>query len=340
MLASEIDATAVIIIIIIIIIIVIITISVHHWPLSAYCAYLTLQTTTTMPLTTIARRTLLLAAVTVGCVGASGATPIEVTCVGDSITVAGGPDADYPAQLATMLGPGFNVTNRGVSGRTMMINGLCAASPAGSWRHPCLSVSDAQPCSGNCSYWATPEFQETLASSPDVITIMLGTNDAKFCNWYGSPNGAPAGAGTTFASDYAKMIKLFKAMPSQPKVFVVLPPPGISQCSETGPAGNASVCLAYNMSFHAINEMYPVLQRQIAKDAGADGVIDVWSALNGTTCTTLPPGTDLEQPPCPHTMDGIHPYPDAAGAIAATIAKTITSATTTTFLSVPTAASR
>ena len=272
--------------------------------------------------------TVLLATAIFGFVGAASSSssannPIEVTCVGDSITVAGGPDADYPAQLATLLGAGFNVTNRGVSGRTMLVNGLCAASPAGSWRHPCLNVSDAQPCSGNCSYWATPEFQETLASSPDVITIMLGTNDAKYCNWYGPVNGAPAGAGTQFAADYSRMIKLFKSMPSQPKVYVVLPPPGISQCSETGPEGNASVCLAYNMSFHAINELYPTLQRQIAADAGADGVIDVWGALNGTACTTQPPGVNLEQAPCPHSMDGIHPYPDAAGAIAATIAKTL-----------------
>ena len=73
----------------------------------------------------------------------------------------------------------------------------------------------------------------------------------------------------------------------------VLPPPGISQCTATGPAGNASVCLAYNMSFHAINEVFPVLQRQIAKDGGADGVIDVWGALNGTSCTTGTPPPHL-----------------------------------------------
>jgi hypothetical protein len=125
------------------------------------------------------------------------------------------------------------------------------------------------------------------------------------------------------------MIKIFKALPSKPKVFVVLPPPGISQCAQTGPAGNASVCVAYNMSFHVINEVYPSLQRQIAQDAGADGVIDVWAALNGSTCTATPPcptcSADalVPSPPCPHTMDGIHPYPDALTVIAKTIADTI-----------------
>ena len=250
------------------------------------------------------------------------AKPITISCVGDSITVADG-DQCYPSQLGRLLGAGYNVTNRGVSGHTMLNSGLCAASPAGSWRRPCLHTSDAKTCSGNCSYWSTPQFQATLASNPDIITIMLGTNDAKWCNWFGPPNGLPAGAGTQFAADYVKMIKLFKSLPSHPKVFVVLPPPGISQCSETGPAGNASVCLAYNMSFSAINEVFPKLQRQIAKDGGADGVIDVWSALNGSSCTTQAPGTNLEQAPCPHTADGIHPYADAQAIVAQTIAKGI-----------------
>jgi lysophospholipase L1-like esterase len=158
----------------------------------------------------------------------------------------------------------------------------------------------------------------------DIITIMLGTNDAKYCNWYGPINGQPQGVGTQFKEDYISMIKHFKALPTHPKVFVVLPPPGISQCSKTGPAGSNSICLAYNMSFHAINEVFPVLQREIASEAGADGVIDVWSALNGTLCTNLGPGADLLKAPCPHTVDGIHPYPDALTVIAATIAKAIT----------------
>eukprot|EP00036_Acanthoecidae_sp_10tr_P011357 CAMPEP_0182920728 /NCGR_PEP_ID=MMETSP0105_2-20130417/3680_1 /TAXON_ID=81532 ORGANISM="Acanthoeca-like sp., Strain 10tr" /NCGR_SAMPLE_ID=MMETSP0105_2 /ASSEMBLY_ACC=CAM_ASM_000205 /LENGTH=275 /DNA_ID=CAMNT_0025058179 /DNA_START=50 /DNA_END=877 /DNA_ORIENTATION=+ len=257
---------------------------------------------------------------------ATGATPVSVSCVGDSITTDAGKDS-YPAQLGALLGPGYNVTNRGVSGHTMLINGLCAATPAGSWRRPCLNIKDAQPCSGNCSYWGTDEYQATLDANPDIITIMLGTNDAKGCNWDSDINGVPAGNGTRFAADYTLMIKTFKALPSNPKVFVVLPPPGISQCAVTGPAGNSSVCLAYNMSFHAINEVYPVLQRQIASVAGADGVIDVWSALNGTACTAISPCPtchgSVPSPPCPHTMDGIHPYPDGLAVIAKTIAKTI-----------------
>jgi len=253
--------------------------------------------------------------------------PIKIITVGDSITVTQG-NQSYPSQLGRLLGSGYNVSNQGSSGHTMLINGACGASPAGSWRHTCLKMppSNVSLCNGNCTYWGTPQFLNTInpSSAPDIITIMLGTNDAKYCNWNGPINGEPRGAGTQFAADYVKMIQLFKTLPSKPKVYVVLPPPGISQCQATGPAGSASVCLAYNMSFTAINEIFPVLQRQIAKDGGADGVIDVWGALNGTACTKGPLAGNV--PPCPHTVDGIHPYPDGLAMIAQTIAKTITTA--------------
>jgi len=113
--------------------------------------------------------------------GRPTAALITVSCVGDSITVADGNEC-YPNQLAKLLGSGYNVTNRGVSGHTMLNSGLCASGPGGSWRRPCLNASSVgeYPCSGNCSYWATPQFQATLDASPDIITIMLGTNDAKY----------------------------------------------------------------------------------------------------------------------------------------------------------------
>lgn len=238
-----------------------------------------------------------------------------VSVVGDSITshaAASANNMTYPAQLGRLLGPGYVVVNNGESGHTMLNNGLCGLG-GGSWRHPCLETSSMPACYGNCSYWDSPQFANTTGSNPDIVTIMLGTNDAKWCNWYGPANGAPAGAGTQFAADYLRMIRIFKALPSHPLVYVVLPPPAVSQCTATGPAGNASICLAYNMSFTAINEVFPVLQRKIAKEGGADGVIDVWTALNGTNISTSA------------TADGIHPRDAALGVIAETIAQHITS---------------
>ena len=57
-----------------------------------------------------------------------------------------------------------------------------------------------------------------------VAQIMLGTNDAKGCNWDYTPDGVQ-GRGDLFKNDYADMIAAFKALPSKPKVYVALPPP-------------------------------------------------------------------------------------------------------------------
>ena len=65
-----------------------------------------------------------------------------VSCVGDSITAGN----SYANMLGPLLGPGFNVTNQGVSGHTMLNSGLCDATPSGSWRRPCLERSTTQPC--------------------------------------------------------------------------------------------------------------------------------------------------------------------------------------------------
>ena len=106
---------------------------------------------------------------------------------------------------------------------------------------PCWGARGAHLLQPNCS-----SIHCRLANEGPFILIQHRhvTPQAKGCNWYSAINGAPAGAGTQFAADYAKMIATFKALPSHPKVFVVLPPPGISQCAQTGPAGSSSVCLA------------------------------------------------------------------------------------------------
>lgn len=40
------------------------------------------------------------------------------------------------------------------------------------------------PPSGDCSYWDTPTWPALLNSTPDIVTIMLGTNDAKTFNYW------------------------------------------------------------------------------------------------------------------------------------------------------------
>ena len=161
----------------------------------------------------------------------------------DSITIsacASNNTMPYPQQLGRILGPGYNVSNLGNSGKNMLKKGLCGGGgnccglpPGPPWappgQTPCTdgrinSKNLCPKCSGDCAYWDQPTYKEAMASKPDIVTIMLGTNDAKGCNWDRTPDGVQ-GRGDSFESDFADMIKAFRSLTPKPKVYIVLPPP-------------------------------------------------------------------------------------------------------------------
>src|ERR1700733_958314 len=110
----------------------------------------------------------------------SGNPPIRIACVGDSITEEFGvssPFNAYPMQLQRMLGGGYLVGNFGNSGKTLLKN-------------------------GNDPYWTTDSFKNALAFKPDIVTIMLGTNDTKPDNWKLKDQ---------FTADYKELIGKFQA---------------------------------------------------------------------------------------------------------------------------------
>jgi len=114
-------------------------------------------------------------------------TAIRVACVGDSIT--GG--TEYPTDLWWRLGTNYVVGNFGIGGATVD------------------SKSDN-------SYINQTAFVVAKQFQPDIIVIMLGTNDANTgCN---ESNAA-------FIADYIKLISEFQALASKPKVWIALPPP-------------------------------------------------------------------------------------------------------------------
>jgi len=125
---------------------------------------------------------------------ARGAGVVKVSCVGDSITYGylSTEGMTYPHQLQELLGAGYNVSNFGVNGRTMLKN-------------------------GDYPYWNTTEYQAVLHSDPDIVVLMLGTNDAKYYNWGPHSSEYPA--------DYLDMINVFKSLPSRPQVHIMIPPP-------------------------------------------------------------------------------------------------------------------
>ena len=114
-------------------------------------------------------------------------SPIKVACVGDSITEG----SDYPSELWMLLGSNYTVGNFGHGGTTISLD---APTP----------------------YMHQTAFQDAKDFHPDLVIIMLGTNDA-----------LPAFQmyNAFFLEDYLRIIREFQALQSKPQIWIVLPPP-------------------------------------------------------------------------------------------------------------------
>jgi lysophospholipase L1-like esterase len=117
----------------------------------------------------------------------------RIACTGASITegarIENPKENSFPGQLQSLLGTNYKVENYGVSGTTMLRK-------------------------GNYPYWKTEAYQRALKSSPDIVLIDLGGNDAKAVNrpFYDE-----------LEQDCRDMIRSFKQLPSKPRVIVLLP---------------------------------------------------------------------------------------------------------------------
>ena len=184
--------------------------------------------------------------------------PIKIACVGDSIT-----QGRYPSKFACLLGGGYTVKDFGHSAKTLLKSGL----------------EDDGTAPFPCSYWDTETFAESKNFAPDLVIIMLGTNDAKSVNWM-------PGSAEKFTADYLSLIESYRRLPSAPTVFVATSPSAYNQ------VGNISAaCIA--------NEIVP-LQRKIAEEAHCP-LIDIFTAT--ANAPELFP-------------DGIHPGDDGNSLIA------------------------
>ena len=199
-------------------------------------------------------------------IGQNNQKNIRVACVGDSLTQS----TEYCYNLMVALGDGYDVRNFGVG--STIVN-LISETP----------------------YMATTTFQEALDFEPDIVIIMLGTNDAQ-------PSLFPYNA--TFVGDYLTLIHAFQELSSDPKIWLVLPPPIFSnQSGRIGPEFFEQTIIPYI--------------KQVANEANLP-VIDVYSLL-------------LDYPE--YFPDGVHPRKTignwsnepAAQIIAAAIYKAITS---------------
>ena len=117
-------------------------------------------------------------------------TPILVACVGDSITYGDKAEAgeSYPAVLQKLLGARYEVMNFGVCGAT--------------------AQSDKSPYVGSTPY------TNSLASNPDVVIMMLGTNDS-WNNYWNEEQ---------FVSDYTSLIEEYMYLENKPEVYLAISP--------------------------------------------------------------------------------------------------------------------
>lgn len=189
--------------------------------------------------------------------------PIRLACVGDSITagVGAGRGKSWPDQLRGMLGEKWDAKNFGVSARTLMN-------------------------SGDRPYQKVGAFKKAKDFNPDVVVIMLGTNDTKPRNWKHFKKD--------FEADYREMVRQFAETSAKPRIFVCYPP----YVAKTGHWG--------------INEPNVLLEIPVVKKVAEDmklGVIDVHGATNGK---------DGLFP------DNVHPNAEGAKLLASTVFKALT----------------
>lgn len=122
-----------------------------------------------------------------------GSGAIKVATVGDSLTYGYGlenreKDA-YPCILAEKLGHLYQVSNFGLSGRSLQ------------------STSDYP-------YFNEKNAQLSLESEADIVIIMIGSNDSRGPYWNKE----------RFISEYKAMAERYLSLPSQPDLYLVIPP--------------------------------------------------------------------------------------------------------------------
>ena len=152
---------------------------------------------------------------------------IRVACVGDSITNG----TQYPADLWMLLGStNYTVGNFGVDGST-------------------ASLASWNPYINNSA------FQEAKEFKPNIVIIMLGTNDAN--PLIRTNNGS-------FVNDYVNLVEEFQSLSCKPKIYLVKPPPIF--CNGTTPSAE-----------YFTNNVIPQIE-QVASLTNLP-IIDVYSAL-------------------------------------------------------------
>lgn len=174
--------------------------------------------------------------------------PIRVACVGDSITYGTGikdrMHNSYPAWLGLWLGTNYDVRNFGHSGATLLKK-------------------------GDLPYVRQKEHDEAVAFEPDIVIIMLGTNDSKH-HGGGLPTTNNVAENwrhkADYVPDYEALIAEFRKANPAAKIWICCPTPCFP--GRWGIDDN---------TIH--NEIVPLVQ-QVAAESQVN-VINLYNAFSG-----------------------------------------------------------
>lgn len=186
---------------------------------------------------------------------------LRVACVGDSLTAgfhASFVDRSYPSVLQRLLGSEYYVMNFGHSGATL-------TGPQADW--PAKIV-----------YSHTEEYTQSLQSEPDLVIIMLGSNDATQMVW------------PTFRQDfepaYGQLVGVYQSLPTKPTVLVAVPPPLYRNH-------------AYGMLQSVINAEFPSALQRIANSRRLPPPVSIFEAFKAKC-------PNLQSNACPF-ISGVNP---------------------------------
>lgn len=188
--------------------------------------------------------------------GAFRGKAIRVACIGDSITEL----STYPTDLEELLGCNYYVREFGVTGSTVVVNSYTP-------------------------YLYEPRFSAAKLFLPDIVVILLGTNDARADNYQSIDE---------FVADYKQLVGELQALASNPKIYLVKPPPIFENELELS-------------NDNLVDGVIPRME-QVANDLGLP-LIDVYTPLVGHP---------------EYFVDGVHPNFDGASVIANQVYKALT----------------
>ena len=182
----------------------------------------------------------------------------RVACIGDSITwgftIVNRRKYSYPSVLQEKLGPDYEVRNYGYNDASARFD---ADTP----------------------YVRKSVYRESLDWNPDIVVLMLGTNDTKSRNW--DPE--------IFRKDYSKIVESYQQLPSHPRIVLVAP---------------IRIFLRMNIPLLGVipltmeEGVRPAI-REIAKEKGLE-LIDLKDLFTDST----------------YIMDGVHPQREGAKMLA------------------------